>query len=100
MAWSISETETITRGRSLLYVPTCGLRHGLARSPRRATVGPLMDVAILMVAAVAGYGLLQKINPVQYPIDSLDGVRIDSTLEYVNTTAAILRWVSRWRWRG
>ena len=35
-----------------------------------------MDVAILMVAAVAGYGLLQKINPVEYPIDSLDGVRM------------------------
>jgi hypothetical protein len=89
MAWTISQTETvheILRSSMYLAVFVAGL--GALASARQ--VGPLMDVAILMVAAVAGYGLLQKINPVQYPIDSLDDVRIDSTLEYVNTTAAIL----------
>ncbi|MFL6059263.1 MAG: O-antigen ligase family protein [Rubrobacteraceae bacterium] len=89
MAWSISETETIHEVvRSSMYLAVFVMALGALTSPRQ--VGPLMDVAILMVAAVAGYGLLQKINPVEYPIDSLDGVRIDSTLEYVNTTAAIL----------
>jgi hypothetical protein len=89
MAWTISQTETvheILRSSMYLAVFVAGL--GALASARQ--VGPLMDVAILMVAAVAGYGLLQKINPVQYPIDSLDDVRIDSTLEYVNTTAAVL----------
>jgi O-Antigen ligase len=89
MAWSISETETINEVvRSSVYLAVFIMLLGALTSARQ--VGPLMDVAILMVAAVAGYGLLQKINPVAYPIDSLDGVRIDSTLEYVNTTAAIL----------
>jgi O-Antigen ligase len=89
MAWSISETETIHEVvRSSMYLAVFVMALGALTSPRQ--VGPLMDAAVLMVAAVAGYGLLQKINPVEYPIDSLDGVRIDSTLEYVNTTAAIL----------
>jgi hypothetical protein len=89
MAWSISETETINEVvRSSTYLAVFVMALGALTSPRQ--VGPLMDAAVLMVAAVAGYGLLQKINPVEYPIDSLDGVRIDSTLEYVNTTAAIL----------
>ena len=89
MAWSISETETINEVvRSSTYLAVFVMALGALTSPRQ--VGPLMDAAVLMVAAVAGYGLLQKINPVEYPIDSLDGVGIDSTLEYVNTTAAIL----------
>ena len=89
MAWSISETETIHEVvRSSMYLAVFVMALGALTSPRQ--VGPLMDVAVLMVAAVAGYGLLQKINPVEYPIDSLDGVRIDSTLEYVNTTGTIL----------
>jgi hypothetical protein len=89
MAWTISETETVNEVvRSSMYLAVFIMALGALTSARQ--VGPLMDVAVLMVAAVAGYGLLQKINPVEYPIDSLDGVRIDSTLEYVNTTAAIL----------
>jgi hypothetical protein len=89
MAWTISETETVNEVvRSSMYLAVFIMALGALTSARQ--VGPLMDVAVLMVAAVAGYGLLQKINPVEYPIDSLDGVRIDSTLEYVNTTAVIL----------
>jgi O-antigen ligase len=89
MVWTISETETVHElVRSSMYLAV--FVAGLAALASARQVGPLMDVAILMVAAVAGYGLLQKINPVRYPIDSLDDVRIDSTLEYVNTTAAVL----------
>jgi O-antigen ligase len=53
-------------------------------------VGPLMDISVLVVASVAGYGLLQKINPIDYPVQSLDGVRMDSTIGYANTTAVII----------
>ncbi len=89
LVWTISETETVNElVRSSMYLAVFLAALGGLASARQ--VGPLMDVAILMVAAVAGYGLLQKINPVLYPIDSLDDVRIDSTLEYVNTTAAVL----------
>jgi hypothetical protein len=89
MVWTISETETVHEVlRSSMYLAVFLAALGALTSARQA--GPLMDIAVLIVAAVAGYGLLQKINPVEYPIDSLDGVRIDSTLEYVNTTAAVL----------
>lgn len=89
MVWTISETETVHEVlRSSMYLAVFFAALGALTSARQ--VGPLMDIAVLIVAAVAGYGLLQKINPVEYPIDSLDGVRIDSTLEYVNTTAAVL----------
>jgi hypothetical protein len=53
-------------------------------------VGSLIDASVFMVAAVAGYGLLQKISPIEYPVRSLDGIRMDSTLQYSNTTAVIL----------
>jgi hypothetical protein len=53
-------------------------------------VGSLIDASVFTVAAVAGYGLLQKISPIEYPVRSLDGVRMDSTLQYSNTTAVIL----------
>jgi O-antigen ligase len=53
-------------------------------------VGPLVDFSVLVVASVAGYGLLQKINPIDYPVQSIDGVRMDSTLGYANTTAVVV----------
>lgn len=88
MVWTVSETETVEEIlRSSMYLATFALALA-ACSGRQA--GPLMDIAVLAVAAVAGYGLLQKINPVEYPVLSFDGVRIDSTLGYANTTAAIL----------
>jgi hypothetical protein len=89
MVWTISETETVHEIlRSSMYLAV--FVAGLAALASARQVGPLVDVAVLIVAAVAGYGLLQKINPARYPIDSLDDVRIDSTLEYVNTTAVVL----------
>ena len=89
MVWTISETETVKEIlRSSMYLAVFLVTLAALVSDRQ--VGPLVDVSNLIVAAVAGYGLLQKISPVRYPVESLDGVRIDSTLGYVNTTAVIL----------
>jgi hypothetical protein len=89
MVWTISETETIKETlRSSIYLATFLITLAALTSGRQ--VGPLMDVSVLVVGAVAGYGLLQKINPAEYPIRSLDGVRVDSTLAYPNTAAVLL----------
>jgi len=88
MVWTVSETETVEEIlRSSMYLAAFALALAAA-SGRQA--GPVMDIAALIVAAVAGYGLLQKISPIEYPVLSFDGVRIDSTLGYANTTAAVL----------
>src|ERR671916_2407348 len=89
MVWTISETETIKETlRSSMYLAIFIMALGALTSWRQ--VGPLIDFSVLVVASVAGYGLLQKINPLDYPVRSLDGVRMDSTLGYANTTAVIL----------
>src|ERR687890_1295864 len=85
MVWTISETETIKETlRSSMYLAMFLMSLGALMSWRQ--VGPLTDFSILVVASVAGYGLLQKINPIDYQVRSLDGVRMDSTLGYSNTT--------------
>jgi hypothetical protein len=89
MVWTISETETIKETlRSSLYLATFLMTLAALTSGRQ--VGPLIDVLVLVVGAVAGYGLLQKINPIEYPVQSIDAVRVDSTLAYPNTAAMIL----------
>src|SRR5215218_5318682 len=89
MVWTISETETIKETlRSSMYLAAFLMALGALTSGRQ--VGSLIDASVLMVAAVAGYGLLQKISPFEYPVRSLDRVRMDSTLQYSNTTAVIL----------
>jgi len=89
MVWTVSETETVEEIlRSSMYLAAFALALAAFSSGRQA--GPLMDIAALIVAAVAGYGLLQKISPIEYPVLSFDGVRIDSTLGYANTTAAVI----------
>jgi hypothetical protein len=91
MIWSISHTETLHEVlRSSMYLAV--FLAALAALTSARQVGPLMDVATLMVAAVAGYGLLQKINPLEYPIRSVavSEVRVDSTIGYANTTAVIV----------
>ena len=89
MVWTISETETIKETlRSSMYLAAFLMAMAALTSGRQ--VGPIVDASILMVAAVAGYGLLQKISPIEYPVRSLDGVRMDSTLGYSNTTAIVL----------
>ena len=90
MIWTVSETETVEEIlRSSMYLATFAIALAAA-SPSGRQAGALTDIAVLIVAAVAGYGLLQKISPIEYPVLSFDGVRIDSTLGYANTTAAIL----------
>src|SRR5918995_279921 len=89
MVWTISETETIKETlRSSMYLAIFVMAMGALTSWRQ--VGPLIDFSVLVVASVAGYGLLQKINPIDYPVQSIDGVRMDSTLGYANTTAVII----------
>jgi hypothetical protein len=89
MVWTISETETIKETlRSSMYLATFLMALAALTSGRQ--VGSLIDASVVMIAAVAGYGLLQKISPIAYPVRSLDGVRMDSTLGYANTTAVIL----------
>jgi hypothetical protein len=89
MVWTISETETIKETlRSSMYLAIFLMAMGALTSWRQ--VGPLIDFSVLVVASVAGYGLLQKINPIDYPVQSIDGVRMDSTLGYANTTAVII----------
>ena len=89
MVWTISETETVSEIlRSSMYLATFLVTFAALASDRQ--VGPLVDISTLIVAAVAGYGLLQKISPLRFPVESLDTVRIDSTLGYVNTTAVIV----------
>jgi hypothetical protein len=58
--------------------------------PAEGQVGSLVDGLGLPVAAVAGYGLLQKAYPRDYEVGSIDGYRVDSTLGYPNTTSVIL----------
>jgi len=89
MTWTISEAETVKEIlRCSMYLATFLIVLAALSSIRQ--VGPLMDIAVLIVATVAGYGLLQKISPIQYPVTSLDSVRIDSTVDYVNTLAVVL----------
>jgi hypothetical protein len=58
--------------------------------PAYRQVGPLVDGLGLAVAAVAGYGVLQKTYPGDYEVTSIDGYRVDSTIGYPNTTAVLL----------
>lgn len=89
MVWTISETETVKEVlRSSMYVGVFVLALATLTSGRQ--VGPLVDIAILIVSAVAGYGLLQKISPIEYPVNSIDGVRVDSTIGYANSLSVVL----------
>ncbi|MGI9049446.1 MAG: O-antigen ligase family protein [Rubrobacteraceae bacterium] len=89
MIWTISETLTAQELlRSAMYLATFILAMSALFVARQ--VASVLDVSILITAAVGGYGLLQKISPIKYPVTSLDGVRVDSTIQYPNTTAIIV----------
>src|SRR5918994_7699000 len=89
MVWTVSETETIKETlRSSMYLAIFVMALGALTSWRQ--VGSLIDFSVLVVASVAGYGLLKKITPIDYRVQSIDGVRMDSTLGYANTTAVII----------
>ncbi|MBA2377814.1 MAG: O-antigen ligase family protein [Rubrobacter sp.] len=87
--WTLSQSETILETiRTSMYLSFFLVTLAALSSARQ--VGPMMDITVLVVAAIAGYGLLQKIYPLEYPVLSLDGVRMDSTLGYSNTAAAVV----------
>ena len=89
MIWTVSPTETIEEMlRSSMYLATFVV--ALAATASRRLIAPFIDLMNLIVLAVAGYGLLQKIDPIQYNPRTLDGVRIGSTLAYANTVAVVL----------
>lgn len=89
LAWTISQTQTVNEVlRSSMYLAV--FLAALAALTSERQVGPLMDISVLAIAAVAGYGILQKIDPVRYPATSLDVVRIDSTVGYSNSVAVLV----------
>ncbi len=89
LTWSIGRTETVQELlRSSMYLATFGLAAASLSSWR--LVGAFVDGMSLTAGAVAGYGVLQKVNPVEYPSNTTDGVRVGSTLEYANTVAVVL----------
>jgi hypothetical protein len=89
LTWSISQTETVKELlRSSMYLATFAL--AAASLSSRRLVGPFIDGMNLIAGAVAGYGVLQKISPVDHPSNTPDGVRVGSTLEYANTVAVVL----------
>lgn len=89
ITWSISRTETVQELlRSSMYLAAFVLA-AVSLSSRRL-VGPFIDGLNLIAGAVAGYGVLQKVRPVEYPSNTPDGVRVGSTLEYANTVAVVL----------
>ncbi len=89
MIWTVSDTLTIRELlRSAMYLATFILALGSLSSGRQ--VSPLLDAAVLISTAVAGYGIMQKIDPLQYEATSPDAARIGSTIGYANTAAMIV----------
>ncbi len=89
LAWSISRTETVQELlRSSMYLATFAL--AAASLSSRRLVGTFIDGLNLVAGVVAGYGVLQKVRPVEYPSNAPDRVSVGSTLEYANTVAVVL----------
>ncbi len=89
LVWTISPPETVEELlRSSMYLAAFAV--ALAALSSRRLVPPFMDGLFLISFAVGGYGLLQKINPAEYPPSTIDAVRIGSTIEYANTVAVVL----------
>jgi len=89
LTWSIGRTETVQELlRSSVYLAAFALAAASLSSWR--LVGPFIDGMNLTAGAVAGYGVIQKVNPVEYPSNSTDGIRVGSTMEYANTVAVVL----------
>ncbi len=89
LTWSIGRTDTVQELlRSSMYLAAFVL--AAASLSSRRLVGPFMDGLSLVAGAVAGYGVLQKISPAEYPASTPGGIRIGSTLEYANTVAVVV----------
>lgn len=88
LTWSISRVESVQElVRSSMYLATFAL--AAASLSSRRLVRPFIDGLNLIAGAVAGYGILQKVRPVEYPSSSPDRVSVDSTLGYANTVAVV-----------
>lgn len=89
MIWTISPSLTIQELlRSAMYLATFAV--SLAAVSYRRQAAPIVDAICLVIAPVAGYGLLQKIYPADFPVSTTSPDRIDSTLEYANTFAMVV----------
>ena len=89
LVWTISPPETVEELlRSSMYLATFAMV--LAAVSSRRLVPPFMDGLFLISLAIGGFGLLQKIDPVEFPTRTMDAVRIGSTIEYANTVAVVL----------
>lgn len=89
LIWTVSPIETYGELlRSSVYLAVFAL--AATSLPSRLLVGPFVDSMSLIAGAVAGWGVLQKTNPTEFPPTSFDGVRVDSTLGYPNTVAVVL----------
>src|ERR687886_749804 len=89
LTWSISRTDAVQELlRSSMYLAAFVL--AAASLSSRRLMGPFIDRMILIAGAVAGYGVLQKTDPADYPTNTPDGVRVGSTLEYANTVAVVM----------
>lgn len=89
LVWTIGDGLTVLELlRSSMYLAAFVLVLAALSSSRQ--VSPLIDAAVLISAAIAGYGVMQRINPLSYSATTPDPTRIGSTLEYANTTAMIV----------
>jgi hypothetical protein len=89
LAWTIGESLTIRELlRSAMYLATFAI--SLAAISYRNQIEPIVDGLFLVILPVAGYGLLQKVDPVRFPIESVSPGRIGSTLDYANTFALVV----------
>lgn len=89
LVWTISPPETVEELlRSSMYLATFVM--ALAALSSRRFVPPFMDGLFLLSCVIGVYGLLQKMDPTQFPTRTLDAVRIGSTIEYANTVAVVL----------
>jgi O-antigen ligase len=75
----------------MLIAAAVGASAFARRSPSDGEqVASLVDGLGVPLVALAGYGLLQKVYPNDYRVDSIDRYRVDSTIGYPNTTAVVL----------
>ncbi|WP_273844371.1 O-antigen ligase family protein [Rubrobacter calidifluminis] len=89
LLWTASDILTVEETmRSSMYLATFLLSSGALC--RRWQPGIFTDLVVLAVLPVCIYGLLQKAEPIRYPVTSIGGVRVDSTLGYANTTAIVM----------
>lgn len=89
LVWTISPPETVEELlRSSMYLATFAV--ALAALSSRRLVPPFMDGLFLISFVLAVYGMLQKINPAEFPTRTMDGVRIGSLVGYANTVAVVL----------